>query len=121
MLAAQSVLVMSETGAAFAVPQGNTDRAVAADPGRQAGAKPAASSAGSVAAALLMARVQGRKIEVVSQRSSVATTYALPDGQMQTTTYAAPVRQKGGGPGSRRARGGGSGGRAGRRPGTRRG
>ncbi|MGW9436363.1 DNRLRE domain-containing protein [Streptomyces sp. NPDC055607] len=94
VLAAQSVLVMSETGAAFAVPQGNTDRVVAADPGRQAGAKPAASSAGSVAAALLMARVQGRKIEVVSQRSSVATTYALPDGQMQTTTYAAPVRQK---------------------------
>lgn len=54
----------------------------------------AASSADSVAAALLMARLQDRRIEVASQRSATSTTYALPSGELQTSTYAEPIRIK---------------------------
>lgn len=54
----------------------------------------AASSADSVAAALLMARLQDRKIEVLSERSETLTTYALPSGELQTSSYAGPIRQK---------------------------
>ncbi|MET8561956.1 hypothetical protein ABZV75_15680 [Streptomyces flaveolus] len=54
----------------------------------------AASSADSVAAALLMARLQDRKIEVRSERTAASTTYALPSGELQTSTFAGPIRQK---------------------------
>ncbi|WP_405837541.1 hypothetical protein [Streptomyces sp. NBC_01518] len=57
-------------------------------------AKSAASAEDSVDAALLMARLQDRKIEVLSERSATSTTYALPSGEAQTSTYAAPIRQK---------------------------
>ncbi|MFF7361731.1 DNRLRE domain-containing protein [Streptomyces sp. NPDC008125] len=50
-----------------------------------------------MAAALLMARLQDRKIEVLSERTASATTYALPSGELQTSTYAGPIRQKVGG------------------------
>ncbi|MER6441704.1 DNRLRE domain-containing protein [Streptomyces sp. NPDC001185] len=46
------------------------------------------------ASALLMARLQDRKIEVLSDRSADSTTYALPDGQMSTASYAGPIRVK---------------------------
>ncbi|WP_254876554.1 DNRLRE domain-containing protein [Streptomyces sp. CAI-85] len=41
-----------------------------------------------------MARLQDRKIEVLSERSATSTTYALPSGELQTSTYAGPIRQK---------------------------
>lgn len=47
-----------------------------------------------MAAALLMARLQDRKIEVTSERSATSTTYALPSGELQTSTYAEPIRTK---------------------------
>jgi RHS repeat-associated protein len=88
VLTAETALVSLGSGAVFAAGQGVTEKAPAGD------TKPAASSADSVAAALLTARLQGRKIEVTSERSATSTTYALPSGELQTTTYAGPVRQK---------------------------
>ncbi|MFE1444405.1 DNRLRE domain-containing protein [Streptomyces sp. NPDC058739] len=41
-----------------------------------------------------MARLQDRRIEVVSERTATATTWALPSGELQTTSYAGPVRQQ---------------------------
>ncbi|MET9089663.1 DNRLRE domain-containing protein [Streptomyces sp. NPDC004237] len=41
-----------------------------------------------------MARLQDRKIEVLSARTGDSTTYALPSGEVQTDTYAGPVRVK---------------------------
>ncbi|WP_245883520.1 DNRLRE domain-containing protein [Streptomyces hyaluromycini] len=41
-----------------------------------------------------MARLQDRKIEVLSARAGDSTTYALPSGELQTDTYAGPVRVK---------------------------
>lgn len=88
VLAAEAALVSLETGAAFAADSGSTEATTASD------TKSAASSADSVAAALLMARLQDRKIEVLSERTETATTYALPSGELQTSTYAGPIRQK---------------------------
>ncbi|MFF7987208.1 DNRLRE domain-containing protein [Streptomyces sp. NPDC007901] len=44
--------------------------------------------------ALLMARMQNRRIEALSDRTSDATTYALPDGTLSTEAYAGPIRVK---------------------------
>ncbi|MDQ0757526.1 DNRLRE domain-containing protein [Streptomyces canus] len=44
--------------------------------------------------ALLMARLQNRRIEALSDRTSDATTYALPDGTFSTEVYAGPIRVK---------------------------
>ncbi|MFJ6699356.1 DNRLRE domain-containing protein [Streptomyces sp. NPDC091272] len=56
------------------------------------GAGKAASTADSVAAGLLMARLQKRRIEVLSERTATTTTYALPSGELETSLYAGPVR-----------------------------
>jgi len=53
-----------------------------------------AAEAQDEASALLMARLQNRRIEVLSERTSTATTWALPDGTLRTDTYAGPVRVK---------------------------
>ncbi|MFJ9638640.1 DNRLRE domain-containing protein [Streptomyces sp. NPDC101178] len=78
-----------ETGAAF-----GATRPVQQVPAGAENDKPAASSADSVAAALLMARSQRRKIEALSERTATTATYALPDGALQTTSYAGPMWQK---------------------------
>ncbi|WP_344395529.1 DNRLRE domain-containing protein, partial [Streptomyces vastus] len=88
VLAAETALVSLGSGAVFAADSGTTEVAAAAD------TKSAVSSADSVAAALLMARLQDRKIEVTSERTETSTTYALPSGELQTSTYAGPVRQQ---------------------------
>ncbi|MDX3458824.1 DNRLRE domain-containing protein [Streptomyces sp. ME02-8801-2C] len=88
-MAAEAALAAVGTGQTFAAAVSTTTKVASAKP-----AKSAASSADSAAAALLMARLQGRKIEVLSERSASSTTYALPNGQMQTSTYAAPIRQR---------------------------
>ncbi|MEU1623131.1 DNRLRE domain-containing protein [Streptomyces sp. NPDC005722] len=41
-----------------------------------------------------MARLQDRKIEVLSARTADTTTWALPSGELQTAAYAGPVRVK---------------------------
>ncbi|MFE7933055.1 hypothetical protein ACFU6S_30945 [Streptomyces sp. NPDC057456] len=90
-LAAQTALISVESGVAFALPDSEVSSgAVAAS----SADKEAASTAGSVAAALLMARLQDRKIEVTSERTTTSTTWALPSGELQTAAYAGPVRQK---------------------------
>ncbi|UIX34578.1 DNRLRE domain-containing protein [Streptomyces sp. GQFP] len=90
VLAAETALVSLGSGQAFAAADSAATQVTSA--GKSA--KSADSTADSTAAALLMARLQGRKIEVLSERSASSTTYALPNGQMQTSTYAAPIRQK---------------------------
>jgi RHS repeat-associated protein len=46
------------------------------------------------ASAVLMARLQDRRIEVLSARATDSTTYALPSGELETEAYAGPVRVK---------------------------
>ncbi|MGW4911371.1 DNRLRE domain-containing protein [Streptomyces sp. NPDC004270] len=98
VLAAETALLSLGTGTAFAAGSGSgaTERAAAssARPAAASSAKSAASSADSVASAMLMARTQNRKIEVLSERTSDSTTYALPSGELQTEAYAGPVRVK---------------------------
>ncbi|MET9383412.1 DNRLRE domain-containing protein [Streptomyces sp. NPDC002928] len=88
VLAAEAALVSLESGAVFAADSDATEVTAVAD------TESAASSADSVDAALLMARLQDRKIEVRSERTETSTTYALPSGELQTSTYAGPIRQK---------------------------
>ncbi|WP_260848444.1 DNRLRE domain-containing protein [Streptomyces sp. SLBN-118] len=86
MLAAETALVAESTGEAIALtaetPAVSAPSVVAAGP----------AEAKNEASALLMARLQGRKIEVLSERTADSTTYALPTGDLQTTSYAGPIR-----------------------------
>ncbi|MFF9376643.1 DNRLRE domain-containing protein [Streptomyces griseoluteus] len=90
MLLTEAALVALGTGAPFAAA---SDAATAAD-SRPADAKSGPASADSAEAAVLMARLQGRQIEVTSERTAASTTYALPTGGLRTTAYPGPVRQK---------------------------
>ncbi|SHI05463.1 DNRLRE domain-containing protein [Streptomyces sp. 3214.6] len=96
VLAAETALLSLGTGSAFAAgfDSGATAGAAKAGSGRAHSAKAAASSADSVEAALLMARLQGRKIEATSERTADSSTYALPNGQLETDAFAGPVRTK---------------------------
>ncbi|MFF7757091.1 DNRLRE domain-containing protein [Streptomyces griseorubiginosus] len=90
--AAELALVSQTTGLAFAADTTTTtaaqaDSAVASSPAQ----------AQDEASAVLTARLQGRKIEVLSARTSDSTTYALPSGELETEAYAGPVRVKQGG------------------------
>lgn len=90
LLAAEAALMSMVSGAAFAAGQaGDGQMTTASDATEQT-----ATTAGSVAAALLMARVQDRKIEATSERTETSTTYALPSGELQTAMYAGPIRKK---------------------------
>ncbi|MDX2543978.1 DNRLRE domain-containing protein [Streptomyces sp. WI04-05B] len=91
VLAAEAALVSLSSGQTFAAADSGTAKVTST---AAKSVKSAASTADSTAAALLTARLQGRKIEVLSERSASSTTYALPNGQLQTSTYAAPIRQK---------------------------
>ncbi|WOX08751.1 DNRLRE domain-containing protein [Streptomyces sp. N50] len=88
-MATQAATVSVVTGGAFAADSGGAEAIAASTE-----TKSAASSADSVAAALLMARMQDRKIEVTSEQTETSTTYALPSGELQTSTYAGPIRQQ---------------------------
>ncbi|WP_367323500.1 DNRLRE domain-containing protein [Streptomyces sp. HUAS ZL42] len=88
-MAAQSALVVGGTGTASAQPAS-----------AKAKAKPKAlgpAQAQDDASAMLMARLQHRRIEVLSARTADSTTYALPGGELQTEAYAGPIRVKQGG------------------------
>ncbi|MFG2425689.1 DNRLRE domain-containing protein [Streptomyces sp. NPDC048448] len=88
VLFAESALTLADTGAAVALP-GSGPRAAASAAAEQ---HYGAAEAKDAASALLMARLQSRKIEVLSERTSDSTTYAMPDGSMQTDGYAGPIR-----------------------------
>ncbi|MFE2584583.1 DNRLRE domain-containing protein [Streptomyces sp. NPDC059378] len=79
---------MESTGQSVAL----TSQTPAAAPAAKAAAGP--TEAQDEASAVLMARLQDRKIEVLSQRTADSTTYALPSGELQTEAYAGPVRVK---------------------------
>lgn len=85
-LAAQVALVEQSSGLVFAADTGSPTKSTTKVSG------PA--EAQDEASAVLMARLQHRKIEVLSERTADSSTFALPGGQMQTQAYAGPVRTK---------------------------
>lgn len=87
MLAVETALVVESTGQAVALAQQALTATSTATADGPAQAKDEAS-------ALLMARLQDRKIEVLSTRTSDSTTWALPSGELQTAAYAGPIRVK---------------------------
>ncbi len=89
-LAAQAALVEQSSGSALAADMGTKAKPLVASAPKATG--PA--EAQDEASAVLMARLQHRRIEVLSARAADSTTYALPDGQVQTQAYAGPIRTK---------------------------
>ncbi|MFE7860675.1 DNRLRE domain-containing protein [Streptomyces sp. NPDC057403] len=95
-MAAETALIAENSGLGFAA-------ALAAPVAQPAAAASAsakmegAAEAQDEASAALMARLQDRKIEVLSDRTTESTTYALPSGELETEAYAGPVRVKEGG------------------------
>lgn len=90
VLLAESALTLADTGAAVALSDSvATDATTAASASAD---QYGAAEAKDATSALLMARLQNRKIEVLSERTTDSTTYALADGGMQTEAYAGPVR-----------------------------
>ncbi|MFG2816008.1 DNRLRE domain-containing protein [Streptomyces sp. NPDC048410] len=88
-LLAETALVLN-TGQAVAV--GNSAAATASVSRDKKPTGPA--QAANTASAVLMARLQGRRIEVLSERTESSTTWALPSGSLQTESFAGPVRVK---------------------------
>ncbi|MFJ9971329.1 DNRLRE domain-containing protein [Streptomyces sp. NPDC090621] len=88
VLVAEAALVPLSAGMTVAAASGVTDAASVSTTEERVG------SADSAAAALLMARLQDRRIEVRAERTADSTTYALPSGELQTSTYAGPIRQR---------------------------
>ncbi|MEU6349816.1 DNRLRE domain-containing protein [Streptomyces sp. NPDC047072] len=89
LLAADAALMSMDTGAAFAATTATT-----ASTKSHAAGKLGPAEAQDEASAILMARLQHRRIEVLSERSADSTTYALPSGELQTEAFAGPVRVK---------------------------
>ncbi|MGW7431519.1 DNRLRE domain-containing protein [Streptomyces sp. NPDC054861] len=90
VLAAETAVVVATTGQAVALGSPRTTAPAAG----LAAAPTGPAEARDEASARLMARLQKRRIEVLSARTETSATYVLPDGQMQTAVYAAPVRVK---------------------------
>ncbi|WP_079664840.1 DNRLRE domain-containing protein [Streptomyces sp. 3214.6] len=89
VLAAQVVLVDQGTGLSFAAGAGAT-----APTGRTSKKAAGAAQAPDEASAVLTARLQHRRIEVLADRTADSSTYALPNGQLETDAFAGPVRTK---------------------------
>jgi RHS repeat-associated protein len=89
LLAVETAMVVASTGQAIAV-TAETSATTALTSTKALG--PA--EAQDEASAVLMARLQDRKIEVLSERTADSTTYALPSGELQTADYAGPIRVK---------------------------
>ncbi|WP_406436300.1 DNRLRE domain-containing protein [Streptomyces sp. NBC_00631] len=92
VLVAETALTLADTGAAVALPDDTATSAATST--AAADTHYGAAEAKDPTSALLMARLQNRRIEVLSARTTDSTTYALPDGSMQTEDYAGPVRVK---------------------------
>ncbi|MCX4909591.1 DNRLRE domain-containing protein [Streptomyces sp. NBC_00878] len=89
-MAVETVLVAEDSGMAFAVGTATT----ASESTAAASSTLGPAEARDEASAVLMARLQDRKIEVLAARTADSTTYALPGGELQTEAYAGPVRVK---------------------------
>ncbi|MGW0882103.1 DNRLRE domain-containing protein [Streptomyces sp. NPDC002671] len=89
-LLAEAALMLS-TGEAVAV---GKPQAAAADTSKAQKQPTGPAEAADPASAVLMARLQGRRIEVLSARTADSTTWALPSGSLQTESFAGPVRVK---------------------------
>lgn len=87
LFATEAALVSQDTGIAFATPTTDVSAVSSTE-------SPGPAEAQDEASAVLMARLQGRKIEVLSQRAADSTTYALPSGELETAAYAGPIRVK---------------------------
>ncbi|MFI6934873.1 DNRLRE domain-containing protein [Streptomyces sp. NPDC050287] len=89
-MAVETAVVAGDTGTAFAVDTATT----APESTSTASSTSGPAQAQDEASAVLMARLQNRKIEVLAARTADSTTYALPGGELQTETYAGPIRVK---------------------------
>ncbi|MEV5007276.1 DNRLRE domain-containing protein [Streptomyces sp. NPDC055692] len=90
-MAAEVALVSQDTGLAFADATAATSSESAQSDFIKASGP---AEAQNEASAMLMARLQDRKIEVLSARTADSTTYALPSGELETEAYAGPIRVK---------------------------
>ncbi|MGW3512430.1 DNRLRE domain-containing protein [Streptomyces sp. NPDC000994] len=87
-MAAETALVAQDSGVVFASEMAAT---ATSEPASSTTAEGRA-EAQDEASAMLMARLQDRKIEVLSARTADSSTYALPSGEFQTEAYTGPVR-----------------------------
>ena len=90
LLGIDAALVAQNSGMAFALPAETTTSSDSSSADQSYG--PA--EAKDETSALLMARLQNRRIEVLGERTSSSTMYALPDGTFTAEAYAGPVRVK---------------------------
>ncbi|WP_343243089.1 DNRLRE domain-containing protein [Streptomyces sp. SID12501] len=87
-LAIETAMVVESTGQAIAVTSETTTTTSTSTKAVSL------AQAQDEASAVLMARLQNRKIEVLSERTADSTTYALPDGTLSAEAYAGPIRVK---------------------------
>ncbi|MGW3131073.1 DNRLRE domain-containing protein [Streptomyces sp. NPDC001123] len=90
-MAVETAVVAEDTGVAFAA---GTATTASESPSSDSPQVSGPAEAQDEASAVLMARLQNRKIEVLSARTADSTTYALPGGELQTEAYAGPIRVK---------------------------
>ncbi|MFF3316209.1 DNRLRE domain-containing protein [Streptomyces sp. NPDC003035] len=86
VLAAETAVVVANTGQAVALPA-RAQGEVPAVKGR-----PSPTQAADLASAVVAARLSGKRVEAVSERTESATTWANPDGTVTTDTASGPVR-----------------------------
>ncbi|MEH0419384.1 DNRLRE domain-containing protein [Streptomyces sp. B21-083] len=91
LLAVETAMVVELAGQAIAVTAAESSTTTTTSKLAKVLGPPEATDGAS---ALLMARLQDRKIEVLSERTADSTTYALPSGELQTEAFAGPVRVK---------------------------
>lgn len=87
LLLAEAALLVESTGMAVAV---GLPAAVTESTAPVYGPAEAADEASAV----LMARLQNRRIEVLSERAADSTTWALPSGSLQSEVFPGPIRVK---------------------------
>ncbi|MEV0449101.1 DNRLRE domain-containing protein [Streptomyces sp. NPDC050600] len=66
--------------------------AFAAEPTAKAGTKPSVTQAENIASARVAAKLSGKKVEALSERTETSTTWANPDGSLTSELSAGPVR-----------------------------
>lgn len=90
LLLAEAALLVEPTGRAVAVgqPAAVTESVTATAPVY------GPAEAADKASAVLMARLQNRRIEVLSERAADSTTWALPSGSLQSEVFPGPIRVK---------------------------
>ncbi len=95
VMAAETALVAADSGVVFA--EGMTSATSKSASAATSTKADGPAQGRDEASAVLMARLQHRRIEVLSARTADSTTYALPGGELETEAYAGPIRVKRGG------------------------